>query len=378
MALKKLFGTRTILMVSKRNIKSYSVGPIKQVLLWIIVFGIGYTFHLSAKYKTTIETKSIEISNLKKTNKQFTKEVRTINSDLKKIRDYFSVISGYKIINQSPDNKIMQNIDLSLEDQKTAVKIANSHKMLNDIKNATIKHINDLEQRISITGINSDNFNSKKASLNYAYLDQDNHHSTVSLNTQDALTKAQGGPFKEIAQDITSTKDSDHANGINAMPSNIENKIDHLINLEKFIYNAPLSAPMNNYYVSSGFGKRTDPMKHTPAKHEGMDFVGRIGEEVISPSAGRIISAGKFGAYGKALVIDHGYGITTRYGHLSKIYVKKGDYVQKGVVMGTQGNSGRSTGSHLHYEVRYNDTPVNPKKFLEAGKEILAYRQTHI
>jgi len=80
-----------------------------------------------------------------------------------------------------------------------------------------------------------------------------------------------------------------------------------------------------------------------------------------------VILAGKFSDYGTAIVIDHGFGITTRYGHLSQIKVQEGQVVKQGEVIALQGNTGRSTGSHLHYEVRYKDIPLNPRKFLEAG-----------
>ena len=127
---------------------------------------------------------------------------------------------------------------------------------------------------------------------------------------------------------------------------------------------------MENYYVSSSFGHRIDPIKKVKAKHNGMDFVGYKGEQIISPSKGRVKLAGKLGSYGNTVIIDHGYGITTRYGHLSKIKVKKGDYVEKGDVIAIQGTSGRSTGDHLHYEIRYNKKPLNPRRFLKSGQEI--------
>ena len=80
-----------------------------------------------------------------------------------------------------------------------------------------------------------------------------------------------------------------------------------------------------------------------------------------------MILAKRFGHYGKTIIIDHGFGIRTRYGHLASIKVKEGQIVKKGQVIATQGSTGRSTGQHLHYEVRYKGTPLNPKNFIEAG-----------
>ena len=129
----------------------------------------------------------------------------------------------------------------------------------------------------------------------------------------------------------------------------------------------PLARPMKGYYISSGFGRRTDPVTHRKATHQGLDFVGKKNAEILSPSEGIVTLAGRYSDYGNAIVIDHGFGITTRYGHLSSVKVKKGQFVTKNQVIATQGSSGRSTGDHLHYEVRYKKTPLNPGKFLKAG-----------
>jgi murein DD-endopeptidase MepM/ murein hydrolase activator NlpD len=122
---------------------------------------------------------------------------------------------------------------------------------------------------------------------------------------------------------------------------------------------------------------RSDPITNRKTLHHGLDFVGLENEKIYSPSSGKVILAGKFSEYGNAIVIDHGFGITTRYGHLSSIKVKEGQIVKKGENIALQGNTGRSTGDHLHYEVRYKNIPLNPKKFLEAG-QILFNNQQNI
>ena len=140
--------------------------------------------------------------------------------------------------------------------------------------------------------------------------------------------------------------------------------------LERLAQALPFNRPMKNYYISSTFGVRVDPITHRYTHHSGLDFVGVSNEKIISPSGGKVILAGRFSDYGNAVVIDHGYGITTRYGHLSSIKVKAGDNVKQGQVIAFQGNTGRSTGAHLHYEVRYKNIPLNPRKFLEAGETL--------
>jgi murein DD-endopeptidase MepM/ murein hydrolase activator NlpD len=117
-------------------------------------------------------------------------------------------------------------------------------------------------------------------------------------------------------------------------------------------------------WVTSDFGQRLDPYTAERVAHGGMDIAAPHGKEVNAPSDGTVVFAGLEGGYGNVIVIDHGYGIKTRYGHLSKLLVKAGDRVKRGALIANVGNTGRSTGPHLHYEVRVNGIPQNPRKFI--------------
>jgi murein DD-endopeptidase MepM/ murein hydrolase activator NlpD len=119
--------------------------------------------------------------------------------------------------------------------------------------------------------------------------------------------------------------------------------------------------------VTSPFGVRPDPFLGTPAMHTGIDLGGHVGEPVHATAAGTISIAGRDGGYGNLVEINHGNGLSTRYGHLSEIDVKVGQKVRTGQVIGKIGSTGRSTGPHLHYETRVNGQAVNPQKFLRAG-----------
>ena len=116
--------------------------------------------------------------------------------------------------------------------------------------------------------------------------------------------------------------------------------------------------------VTGSFGERTDPFNGEGAFHCGVDISASVGQAVIAPADGVVIFADFMGGYGRAIALDHGHGITTRYGHLASFAVGFGQYVHRGDTIGYVGLSGRSTGPHLHYEVRINDTPVNPHKYL--------------
>lgn len=115
--------------------------------------------------------------------------------------------------------------------------------------------------------------------------------------------------------------------------------------------------------MASGYGWRVDPVYGTSKFHEGMDFSAPIGTPVYATGRGRVIEAGWQSGYGNCIDIDHGFNYTTRYAHLSKILVKKGQTVERGEKIGEVGNTGKSTGPHLHYEVRLKGTPQNPVNY---------------
>jgi len=117
-------------------------------------------------------------------------------------------------------------------------------------------------------------------------------------------------------------------------------------------------------WVTSDFGVRLDPYSAERLMHHGLDIATPRGQAIYAPSDGTVVFSGTEGGYGKVLVIDHGYGVKTRYGHLSEIFVKLGNQVKRGARVAAVGNTGRSTGPHLHYEVRVNGIPENPRKFI--------------
>jgi murein DD-endopeptidase MepM/ murein hydrolase activator NlpD len=123
---------------------------------------------------------------------------------------------------------------------------------------------------------------------------------------------------------------------------------------------------------TSGFGVRSDPFLGRPAMHTGLDFRAAMGDPVRATANGKVLSSGWAGGYGRMVEIDHGNGLSTRYGHLSQINVKVGDLIKIGQVIGEVGSTGRSTGPHLHYETRIDGDAVDPQKFLRAGVRLSA------
>jgi murein DD-endopeptidase MepM/ murein hydrolase activator NlpD len=126
----------------------------------------------------------------------------------------------------------------------------------------------------------------------------------------------------------------------------------------------PTMMPVKASYNPSGFGRRIDPFNGQWAMHEGIDFIAEYGAPIVAAAAGVVIFAGFHPQYGYAVDIDHGNDLVTRYAHTSKLLVKEGDIVQRGRKIAEVGSTGRSTGAHLHFEVRFRGAAQNPAKFL--------------
>ena len=116
--------------------------------------------------------------------------------------------------------------------------------------------------------------------------------------------------------------------------------------------------------MTSGFAYRRSPFTGRREFHKGLDIANRVGTPIIAPASGVVARTGREGGYGRTIVVNHGYGLSTRYAHLHRILVKPGQLISRGDKIALLGNSGRSTGSHLHYEVRLNSVPVNPSRYI--------------
>ncbi|MCH7773197.1 MAG: peptidoglycan DD-metalloendopeptidase family protein [Bacteroidetes bacterium] len=140
----------------------------------------------------------------------------------------------------------------------------------------------------------------------------------------------------------------------------IENKMKTNMSLFESI---PAMVPTKGEYIGSRFGIRTHPILKIRKMHTGIDFVVNTGAPVYSPGKGKVVFIGRNGGYGLEMEIDHGFGYRTRYAHLSKVLVKRGQKIMRGDVIAKTGNSGLSTGPHLHYEISHNGRKLNPSRF---------------
>jgi murein DD-endopeptidase MepM/ murein hydrolase activator NlpD len=191
-----------------------------------------------------------------------------------------------------------------------------------------------------------------------------------------AAQPPRGGPFIALGRDAARpaagrAHRSDHGTGLSRLEdelARLEAVVAQLANLtvehDMASMAFPNRRPIGAGRTSSGFGTRRDPFTGRPARHEGLDFAAPVGTPILASAGGRVVAAGPSGAYGNAVVIDHGNGLATLYGHASRIFVRPGDLVMPQQAIAAVGSTGRSTGAHLHFEVMRHGIRVEPRDYL--------------
>lgn len=175
-----------------------------------------------------------------------------------------------------------------------------------------------------------------------------------------------GGPFVPVEGDGFAVTEEEH-DRIGALMKDLSRAAALNVAVEQM----PFARPARAARFTSGFGHRNDPKTGRRAMHHGIDLAGPRGTAIYATGAGVVIYSGRKGGYGNVIEIRHAFGYETVYAHLSKRRVKVGDRVERGDRIGDMGNTGRSTGTHLHYEIRANGRPVNPAKYIEAARHVL-------
>jgi murein DD-endopeptidase MepM/ murein hydrolase activator NlpD len=188
-----------------------------------------------------------------------------------------------------------------------------------------------------------------------------------------SIPPAQGGPEGETLAD--STELPDFMVQLDDLARQLENREQQLNVLENLLMSRnlheevfPAGRPVTSGWLSSNYGTRSDPFTGKPEFHKGVDLAGKEGSDIIAVAAGVVTWAGKRYGYGNLVEINHGNGYVTRYGHAREVLVKVGETVKKGQNIAYMGNTGRSTGPHVHFEVWVDGHTVDPAKYLTASK----------
>lgn len=179
-----------------------------------------------------------------------------------------------------------------------------------------------------------------------------------------ASTANQGGPFIPASRGNARTPRE-------PLFLRLDAAVNRMEVLEQLVLSLPSTIPAEGMSLSSGFGYRRDPFTGAGAMHAGLDFKGAHGSPILSAAAGTVSFVGRKSGYGNVVEVDHGHGILTRYAHLSGFVARLGQMVTPGQAIARMGSTGRSTGTHLHFEVRVNGTAVNPRRFLESNADVL-------
>lgn len=216
--------------------------------------------------------------------------------------------------------------------------------------------IDQLEQAVSMS------FGPLEKIVGRTDLDVDGLISTVRSNYT-----GEGGPIGKVS---VSTRSFDDA-GTGARFDKLMLDIDRMNLMRIAVEKLPVAMPLKDAFrFTSPFGYRNDPKGAGRRMHAGVDLAGPRGTPIYATADGVVVAAEPERGYGNVVKIRHDFGLETVYGHMSRIRVKLGQQVSRGVQIGDMGSTGRSTGSHLHYEVRVNDQPVNPMTYLEASKDV--------
>lgn len=362
--LKRVIVERKIIIISHDKVLNIPIGTRLQWSAIAAAFAAfvwsAYSTGIYIAYQEVIGSNNGDIQKVFHKNKILEEQYAILQHDLSQIAKHKGEKSGYDdlLIDQyldegnsaqlGSDKPLIERIDFL---EKELAKLESYKRdFLTTLQDRTDTRIEQLEDIIGMTGL-------KLADLEKSY--GGSLQLNLGASEQDGDDSHQGGPYLELPEDMKSEKEQ-----------TVANDVAHLVSLYHIFRRVPLAIPIEEGRITSHFGKRTDPITRRAAVHYGMDFAGPVGAKIYSTADGVVTFAGRQGAYGRMVEIDHGMGLMTRYGHLRKIKVRKGQEVSLGSVIGIEGNSGRSTGTHLHYEVHYNDKAVNPNTFVKAGQNV--------
>lgn len=283
-----------------------------------------------------------------------------LKGDLDNIQDNLTSLTSRNYLLQGNLDTITSDLSSALSERNAA--LVESKRMqryaeelestLGSLQTAQIDTVDDLTKRTD------SNIESLERVVQMTGLDV----GAVFDVNRDNIT-GQGGPFIAVPDGVPGDE-------LRIKLVNLNSRLVRLQILQDTMQSIPLAAPLKSYYISSKFGKRRDPINEKWSMHYGADMAATNKTPVYSTAPGVISFAGWKGKYGKLIEVDHGGGIKTRFGHLGKILVKKGQKIGFFEQIGQVGSTGRSTGPHLHYEIVFNKKPLDPMNFIKAGNYV--------
>lgn len=369
-SVRRLFSTRNVIIVSEHKIDHHQVSGRTQILVGALVIGFfSFVSYMSGSYmaaQSLLDDKEKKLQQVSTDKNRIDEEFTLLRRDLSKLRDNGQELKEYgrildthqakkeaaagTIATSTQDSPMMARIDYL--ERRIAEISGENEQLISAIRERTGNKLDFYEDLISSTGINLESLEQQVSKTH-----KDKVADSAKTVKASANPENQGGPY-------VPSKD------FSEQDKQLLGNIDRLMVLRNILDVLPTEKPVRGAKEMSPFGIRQDPFTGHPAMHTGLDLAAPSGARITAANNGIVTKADAFSSYGNAVDIDHGYGISTRYGHLSQILVTEGQRVRKGQVIGIQGSTGRSTGEHLHFEVRYNDRPLNPANFLKAGEYV--------
>lgn len=370
---RHIFRRRHIIIASDKSLDSYPIGGKTQVLLLACLIGgicwISYSTGSYMASQSVMEQKDRQIISTTLKTRQIGEEYTLLRRDLKKLQENKGEVGEYAeyLLKQHSVSK-----DFTLPELMTVTTPEEDEEALSGVaQKRLLNRVNFLEERIE--KLKEENFQIVMT------VKERTRGKIKELNEVIRLAGFNPERMREFArrtlpkEELVTSEDFKNQGGpylpekFGELGAQIDSNIDEMMLLDSIVSRFPLGMPMKSAKITSGYGRRLDPFNRRWAMHAGMDFSGVVAAPVYATSDGVVSKAGRNGSYGNMVEIKHGLGISTLYGHLSRVLVRPGQRIREGQLIGRQGSTGRSTGNHLHYEVRYNNRPLNPQNFLKAG-----------
>ena len=248
---------------------------------------------------------------------------------------------------QARDTFQLASYDADDPEQRIEALIAQQDSVLSEAEDASEARLENLRAVLRLTGLRLDDV------------------------LEEGRGSEPGGPFLAMAEAGPFASAADPNDVFSSRIARIASRMVEAEELETAVLSLPLGQPVGvAYRQTSAFGYRIDPFSGRPAFHSGLDFVAYPRAPIIATGPGRVVYAGWRSGYGRTVEIDHGYGFVTRYGHMTSIDVRRGDVVERGQRVGAMGSTGRSTATHLHYEIIFRNDQYDPVRFLRAGQYV--------
>ena len=295
---------------------------------------------------------------------ELTKEVSDVHTNLTVLADANAVLTKDREQNGKPTplSKLRAGFDGLLENSSSVDEPAavgsvrdNLMKLRSSLEQLKITYVHALSQTAALADQRANSVEQSLVRLGV---------NVESMIHRKAETRGQGGPFVPLT---TASPTDEEANKDMV---DLLSRLDHWNQVKAVTVSLPLAEPLHEEWdVNSPFGARVDPVNESASVHEGMDMGAPFGTPIYATGEGHVKMAGPYDRYGLTVDVDHGNGFVTRYAHLSQIKVVPGQRVTRETVIGLLGNTGRTTGAHLHYEVRIDDVPRNPITYIVAGRD---------